>query len=146
MKRLTSLKSKTLINEGTESVRITPDIVVRLHDVGGKYSEIAFELENDIHWDFQESLRQVKKYKAKYEDTRVIIPEDYERYAPLYKNEGFSVYLWKAKRKWQCARCEAFTEKKGPTAPKCSNQKCKNNKSDDFRLVGLKDAEIEPYP
>ncbi len=56
-----------------EIVKITPDIVVRtkaptlVNTHGGPTmvspEEIAFEIENDLHWDFQESLRQTKKYK-----------------------------------------------------------------------------------
>ena len=125
-----------------EYVKMTPDIVVCLPE---EYKEVALEVENDISWDFQKSLRQVKKYKFKYKDTRVIIPEEYKRFAPLYKNEGFLVYLWKAKRKWQCLRCGTITPKQGPITPKCKNVDCNNKSRDQFILVGLKDADIEEY-
>jgi len=126
-----------------EFVKITPDIIVTIPQKDNR--QIAIELENDIHWDFGKSLRQVKKYKGKFPDTRIIIPEEYRRFAPLYKNEGFRVYLWKAIRRWQCLRCETVTEKKGPIQPKCKNEKCKNKSPNEFRLVGLKDTEIEEY-
>ena len=141
-----------------DPVNITPDIVIhiaqsessiRQTNDGGLVmgttpaTEIAIEIENDIHWDFQESLRQLKKYKRKYPDTRVIIPNEFERFAPLYKNEGFRVHLWKATRKWQCLRCGTENLKEGPVTPKCL--KCNNNSQNDYRLIGLKDAEIKEY-
>jgi hypothetical protein len=128
----------------TEVFKITPDIII---DIKQKFEKTAIEVENDIQWDFQKSLQQVKKYKQKFEDTRVIIPKDYERFAPLYKKEGFRVYLWKAKRRWQCLKCGMETVKEGPVTPKCSdsNPKCSNNNPNGFRLIGLKDTEIEEF-
>ena len=67
-----------------ELVQMTPDITVTVPPKYGK--QIALELENDIDWDFQKSLRKVKKYQIKFDDTRVIIPKKYEKIAPLYKN------------------------------------------------------------
>jgi hypothetical protein len=122
-----------------ELTYISPDIVV-----SGKFGAIAFELENDVQWDFMESLWQVKNYKRKFQ-TIVIIPKEYERFAPLYKNEGFKVHLWKANRKWQCLRCGAETIKEGPVIPKCSGSECNNHNPKEFRLVGLKDADIQEY-
>jgi hypothetical protein len=122
---------------------ITPDITVILPKEEQK--EIAIELENDVHWDFGESLRQIKKYKNRFKDVRVIIPEEYRRFAPLYKNESFRVFLWKAKRRWQCLRCGTETIKEGPVTPKCSNPKCNSNNPNEFRLIGLKDADVEEY-
>ena len=133
----------------TEIVKMTPDIVVRVENakLSGPLmlqpEEIAFEVENDIHWDFQESLRQAKKYKNIYRDTRVIVPLSFERFAPLYINEKIRVYLWNAKRSWECLRCGTVTDKEGPINPKC--QKCSNNSLNDFMLVGLKDTTIEEY-
>jgi hypothetical protein len=135
----------TIVSRTTEDINVTPDIVINLYDLGTNFSEIAFELENDIQWDFQESLRQIKKYKMRYPDTRVIIPEDYRRFAPLYKNEGITVYLWKAKRRWHCLRCGTETDKEGPVAPRCSKKSCDNKSLSDYRLIGLKDVEIEAY-
>jgi hypothetical protein len=139
-------------------VRMTPDITIWkkpesglkgiLKDVMkemviGPDEGIAVELENDIQWDFQSSLKQIKKYKGRFEDTRIIIPADFRRFAPLFKNEGFRVYLWYANRKWQCLKCGTETVKDGPVTPVCSNQTCKNHNQNDFRLVGLKDVRIE---
>ena len=121
---------------------MTPDIIVTIPSEPRK---IAIELENDIHWDFQQSLRQVKKYKNNFGDVRVIIPQKYIRFAPLYKNEGFRVYLWKAKRQWECLRCGTVTEKEGPIQPKCKNVKCKNKSRTEFTLIGLKGAEVYEY-
>lgn len=122
-----------------ESVKMTPDVTV---EIPHEHKEVAIELENDISWDFGKSLQQVKKYKIKFKDTRVIIPEEYKRFAPLYKHEGFRVYLWNAMRKWHCLRCGAITEKEGPVQPKC---KCKNKSRNDFRLVGVKEADVEEF-
>jgi hypothetical protein len=139
-------------------VKITPDMTIWrkpergwkaiLRDamkemVIGPESGTAIELENDIQWDFQSSLQQIKRYKGKFDDTRIIIPADFRRFAPLFKNEGFRVYVWTANRRWQCLRCGTETAKEGPVAPKCSNQDCKNHDQSDFRLIGLKDASIE---
>lgn len=64
--------------------KIMPDITVTIpHE---QERQIAIELENDVHWDFGKSLRQIKKYKDKFDDARVIIPKEYEKFAPLYKN------------------------------------------------------------
>lgn len=125
-----------------ETHRITPDITVY---VPREKREVAIELENDVQWDFGESLRQVKRYKDRFDDVRVIIPEEYKRFAPFYKNEGFRVYLWKAIRKWECLRCETITDKRGPVQPKCKNKTCGNKSRNEFRLIGLKDADIEEY-
>jgi hypothetical protein len=145
-------------NEKTNIVRITPDLTIKMKTkkdrkatmqdllkevIKGPEIGIAFELENDIHWDFQESLRQIKKYKGKFADTRIIIPNDFKRFAPLYKHEGFRVYLWKAKRRWECLRCGYENESEGPITPKC--QQCKNNSPNEFRLIGLKDISINEF-
>lgn len=143
-----------------EIVKMTPDITIWrkpekgwksvLKDVMkqmvvGPEAGIALELENDIQWDFQSSLKQIKKYKGKFRDTRIIIPADFSRYAPLYKKEGFRVYLWDAKRRWQCLKCGTETVKQGPIVPVCSNSTCKAHGQNDFRLIGLKDAIIEEF-
>jgi hypothetical protein len=123
-----------------ERTYISPDIVV-----SGKFGAIAIELENDIKWDFGESLRQVKKYKNKFGDVRVIIPEIYKRFVPLYKNEGFRVYLWKAKRKWQCLRCRTINISESHVPPRCEDKGCENKSRDEFDLIGLKDTDIYEY-
>jgi hypothetical protein len=149
--------------------KMTPDVLVtiseaeRRHQVyntpdGGlvvadTQKQIAIELETDINWDFGESLRQVKKYRKKFK-TLVIIPKAYERFAPLYINEGFRVYLWKATRKWQCMRCGKTTYTKRTLKPQCNQTlyvkvktKAKRQKitcnSKEQRLIGIKNATFE---
>jgi hypothetical protein len=132
----------------SKMIPMTPDIMAKVVSIeGGKRQivTIAIELENDLQWDFGESLRQLRKYKLNFKDTRIIIPNDYERFAPLYKKAGFRVYLWKAKRRWQCLKCGTETTKEGPVIPKCSNAKCGNHSQNEFRLVGLKDAVLEEF-
>ena len=136
-------RGNTLMELKTEVVKIAPDITVTLPQE--KNRQIAIELENDVHWDFQESLRQVKRYKGKFDDTRVIIPKEYEKFAPLYKNEDFRVWIWTAKRKWQCLRCGTINVKEGPFPPKCKGKTCKSKNLSDYRLIGLEDAHIEEY-
>lgn len=119
---------------------MAPDILVK--DLNSK-KVTAVELENDIQWDFGQSLRQVKKYKRAMKwDVVVIIPKEYERFAILYKNEGFRVWLWKATRLWQCLRCGTITEEERTVKPKCPNKECKSNEQ---RLKGLKDVTFEEY-
>jgi hypothetical protein len=117
-----------------------PDIFVELTKTKQKF---VIELENDIHWDFQDSLRQVKKYKLEIENTIIIIPKEYQRFAPLYKNEGIRVFLWEAKRVWQCFQCKTNQENEGQIAYQCL--KCKNKNQNDFRLIGLKDTKIDEF-
>lgn len=121
---------------------MTPDILVTTQ--GTQPKQIAIELENDIKWDFGKSLRQVKKYQQKF-DTRAIIPYEYERFAPLYKNEGVRVWLWQAERTWKCLRCGTITVNKSRVPPQCKNDKCKNNRRDEFDLVGLENADFNEY-
>ena len=130
-----------------EYSKMTPDITIIF---SREPTTIAIELENDIKWDFQASLRQLKKYTKMFSDTRIIIPKEYTRFAPLYKKEGFRVYLWKAKRRWQCLRCGTINENESRIPPQCKGKntegkKCKNKSRDEFDLVGLKDTKIEEY-
>jgi len=144
-------------NEETKIVTMTPDITiwkkpargwkalvkdVMKEMIVGPEEGIAIELENDIQWDFQSSLKQVKKYKEKFQDTRIIIPEDFRRFAPLYRNEGFRVYLWTTERVWNCLKCGKDTVGRGPIVPKCE---CGSHNPSDFRLVGLRNTEITEY-
>ena len=134
-------------------VKITPDILIRLpssnntlqnnQNLSSDFKQfVAIEIENDIHWDFKKSLRKLKRYKIRFPDTRVIIPKDYSRFSPFYINEGIKVYLWSAKRVWQCLKCETETVIEGLTIPKCSKPKCKSHKQNEFRLIGLKDTTL----
>jgi len=127
-------------------IPMTPDIMTKIFSPEEHETKtVVIELENDLQWDFGESLRQLRKYKLNFKDTRIIIPKDYERFAPLYKKAGFRVFLWNAMRRWQCLRCGNETIKEGPVIPKCSNTKCGNHSQNEFRLIGLKDAVIEEF-
>ena len=76
---------------------ITPDITVTLRTFPAE-AKVLIEVETDMDLDFGMSLQQVKRYKKKYPGVIVVIPKEYERFVPLYKNEGFRVYLWRATR------------------------------------------------
>jgi hypothetical protein len=158
IEKFTAYTQKLGTGKNTEFdiVKITPDILVRissskinsesnntLNSNSEKY--IALEIENDLHWDFKKSLRKLKKYKRRFPDTRVLIPKEYERFAPFYVNEGIQVYLWKAKRRWQCMKCGSETAIEERVTPKCSKPKCKHNKQNEFRLVGLKNMIIDEF-
>lgn len=134
------------IPEQAVAVTMTPDVVVTklnltLEEKETDRRNVAIELETDEDFDFGNSLRQIKKYQNKFNDVRVIIPIEYEKFVPLYKNEGFRVYFWKAIRKYQCLRCKNETEIEGPFEPKC--KKC--NKYSKHRLIGLKDAKFDEF-
>lgn len=118
---------------------MTPDIILtRLKPLTGERPKVVIEVETDIDFDFAKSLRQVKKYKKITPDVRMVIPKEYERFAPLYKNEGFLVWFWKAKREYECLRCRSTTQIEGPYEPKCNN--CQ--KYTKHKLVGLIDADF----
>jgi len=126
-------------------IEMTPDIVVTNLSSGKK---TAIEVEGDINWDFAHSLRQVKKYKRnsrEFQDVVVIIPKRYERFARLYKKEGFRVYLWKATRIWECMQCGNVMEDERTTKPRCSSKDCNSTEQ---TLKGLKEESkdiFEPF-
>ena len=77
--------SKTAI-----AYQMVPDIVATRISDG--YS-LVIEVENDIKWDFSDSLRQIKKYikhlsfgKIQTRDFLTIIPKAYERFVQMYGN------------------------------------------------------------
>lgn len=118
---------------------MTPDIVVtRLKPLRGETPKVVIEVETDIAFDFAKSLRQVKKYKKITPDVHVVIPKEYDDFAPLYKSQGFRIWFWKAKRKYECLRCKSTTEIEGPYKPRCST--C--NKYIKHRLVDLVNADF----
>jgi hypothetical protein len=124
----------------TVSEYMTPDIIVtKLKPAAGEASTVIIEVETDEAFDFAQSLRQIKKYRRISPDVRVVIPKEYEKFAPLYANEGFRVWFWKAKRVIECLRCRNQTDVEGPYEPKCSG--C-GNKSTKHRLIDLKDIEF----
>ena len=158
LEKFTSYTQKLGYGEHTELdiVKVSPDILIKLPSLNNTLKNIqninqdlkqfvVIEIENDIHWDFKKSLRKLKRYKVRFPDTRVIIPKDYERFAPFYINEEIKVYLWNAKRRWQCLKCETETVIEGLAIPKCSKPKCKSHKQNEFRLKGLKDTTITEF-
>ena len=134
------------ITENFETIAtITPDIVVmnlNSKDMIVSNRESAIELENDIQWDFADSLRQIRKYGEEFKDVVVIIPKEYERFASLYKNEGFRVWFWKAIRVWECMQCGTITEERRTVKPRCSGKNCNSTEQ---RLKGLKDTQFEEF-
>ena len=127
--------------------RIIPDILITIapHAHKERQKEVLIELENDVKWDFADSLRQMKLYKKiktsdKEKEVIGLIPKIYERFVPLYYNEGIPVWLWSATRIWECMNCGTHTEKILTTKPKCSNSDCNSNA---LRLRGLKDVKFE---
>lgn len=134
------------ITENFETIAtITPDIVVmnlNSKDMIVSNRESAIELENDIQWDFADSLRQIRKYGEEFKDVVVIIPKEYERFASLYKNEGFRVWFWKVIRVWECMQCGTITEERRTVKPRCSDKNCN---STELRLKGLKDTQFEEF-
>jgi len=119
-------------------VRMSPDIVI--HSISPSKTT-AIELENDEHWDFGHSLRQVRKYKrnSAFEEVVVVIPKKYERFAILYANQGFKVYLWKATRLMECNKCGEGPSDNKPT--KCKTANCKG----ELELIGIKDVDFMPF-
>jgi translation initiation factor IF-1 len=119
-------------------VRMSPDIVV--HSISPSKT-IAVELESDKDWDFGHSLRQIRKYKrnSDFQEVVVVIPKKYERFAILYSNQGFKVYLWKATRLWECDKCGEGPSDNRPT--KCKTVNCKG----ELELKGIKDVEFMPF-
>lgn len=119
-------------------VRMAPDIFVHDKSSGKTY---AIELENDEHWDFGHSLRQVKKYRRNhdFDEVVVIIPKKHERFAPLYVKEGFRVYLWNAERVFECKICHKGRNPKHPS--KCETMDCKG----ELELIGVKNVEFIPF-
>lgn len=119
-------------------VRMSPDIVV----TSIKPSKTtAIEMESDTNWDFGHSLRQIRKYKRNkaFQDVVVIIPKKYERFAILYSNQGFRVYLWEATRLWECQKCGRIVE--GNNARKCKTPNCRG----EYEFKGIKDVEFTPF-
>jgi|WetSurMetagenome_2_1015567.scaffolds.fasta_scaffold51131_2 hypothetical protein len=119
-------------------VRMSPDIFVHDND---KSKNIAIELENDEHWDFGHSLRQVRKYRKSkdFDEVVVIIPKKYERFAILYAKHSFRVYLWKATRVFGCNVCGQV--QKIMPSKKCIDKDCIG----EVELTGVKEVEFTPF-
>ena len=132
---------------GGSLVLATPDIVVffkqRESDSKNPYANppihgYAIEIENDIQWDFSDSLRQIKKYFQGYYPI-VIIPKIYERYKEPYEHEKIDVWLWSAKRIWECMDCGDILQSDKTGKPK----KCLGCNSNQLRLKGISDFLLE---
>jgi hypothetical protein len=103
----------------------------------------AFELVTDIDFDVGKKLEQLNRYKREYEDTRVIIPEEYkEDYAQLFSINDIVVHVWKGTRRWKCKKCGHVTEvKESSMQPnRCSFE---SDKKTDLYFIGLKDAQFK---
>jgi len=125
-----------------EYIKMSPDVVATNLKSN---KTTAVEVETDMQWDFAHSLQQLNKYKGNrkdFQDVVVIIPKRYERFAPLYEEQGFQVHLWEATRIWECVRCGNATEEKRTIKPKCSSQDCNSTEQ---VLKGLKESSREIF-
>lgn len=135
------------ISTGITLEEMDPDIIVDLmgHDEATTERRTAVEVESDIQWDFMRSLRQVKRYRDSrlFQDVVVVIPEEYERFAVLYGNEGFKVHLWKATRIWECMQCGNIVFEQRPLInPRCLRKSCAKGEQ---RFKGLKDVSFRAW-
>ena len=135
----------TLVWAGSKDLA-TPDITVffkeRIRDSKNPYANppilgYAIEIENDIQWDFADSLRQIKKYFQGYYPI-VIIPKIYERFKALYEHEKIDVWLWSSNRVWECMECGNIQINEKTGKPNCT--KCCSNQ---LRLKGISDFKLE---
>lgn len=123
--------------------QMTPDLVVtRLRPQQGEPLTAVVEVETDVDFDFGASMRQIKKYRKISREIHVIIPKAEENFAPLYRNEGFRVWLWEATRIWECMRCGAVKEENRKLQPRCSERSCGSSEQ---KLKGLKDAKFTDF-
>lgn len=110
---------------------LAPDILVYFRDKQAR----AIEIESDTGFDFDQSMRQIQKYKKKYRAI-VVIPKMHEKYASLYENDNIKTFLWSGSRIWQCYNCkEEIHPEKGETGyskPKCT--KCNTNEVRLYRI------------
>ena len=114
---------------------MSPDILV---DRPGK-RQMVIEIESDVGFDFDQSMRQIQKYKKKY-DVKVVIPKIYDRFAPLYLNDNIQVFLWSATRAWMCNECGQYVPVDRPFKPRCTNIHCK---SGDMMLSKLQNFDLK---
>ena len=119
---------------------VAPDLVVTV--LGKEKKRFAIELETGMPFDVGKTLRQVKKYTELFEVVVLMMPEEGERYAPIFKNEGIRVYLWTATRDYQCMSCRKHTFDVTSIKPKCSQCKASQRA---LRYFGIKDAKFEEY-
>ena len=122
-----------LVSDGNFSTKLSVDLKEKgcvdvvltypkrpvLHQIGDSgvlgtegTSDIAFELITDIDFDAGKKLEQVNRYKKGFHDVRVIIPEEYNSYAPLFSMNDVKVHTWTGTRKWKGKYCDHITEVK----------------------------------
>ena len=135
-----------------QTIDMIPDVVVTINPsaIPERQVRVIIELENDYDWDFQSSLRQIKKYKNYFyrgaqfrREFIAIIPKSYERFVRLYRNEVIPVWLWSATRVWECMRCGKIIENDKIIKPKCTEKKCGSN---EVGLKGIINVIFEPTP
>ena len=127
-----------LIHERSRNwVSMSPDIVANKKN--GR--SVAIEVESDIKYDFDNSMRQIRKYLEYYDETKIVIPEEYERFAHLYENEGVEVFIWSGARIWYCMECD----NKFDNIHKI-NVRCPGCNSNQLNVVDILDFDIKIHP
>ena len=110
-----------------------------------KVKYVALELATDIaFWSDGPGkiLEKLNRYKREYEDTRVIIPEEYkEEYAELFYMNDIGIHVWKGTRRWKCKKCGkiSYDEHSSMKPYSCSSNSCN---SQQLYFVDLKDVEF----
>jgi len=99
-------------------------------------NDIAFELVTDIDFDAGKKLEQVNRYKQGYHDVRVIIPEEYNSYSPLFSMNDVTVHTWTGTRRWKGKYCEHITEVKDSSEQPIECISCEKR---ELYFVGFKD-------
>jgi len=118
---------------------MSPDILV---SIPNKMIQ-AIEIESDTGFDFDQSMRQIQKYKKKYR-VKVVIPKTYEKFAELYENDGIKAYLWSGIRVWRCLNCGTdIKPTKGETGYKKPN--CEKCGTKEVRLYRVQNFSLKPY-
>lgn len=110
-----------------------------------KAKYVALELVTDIAlWSNGPGkiLEKVNRYKREYEDTRVIIPQEYEeQYADLFATNDIGIHIWKGTRCWKCKKCEkiSYDEHSSMKPHSCGSNSCN---SQQLYFVDLKDVKF----
>lgn len=111
-----------------------------------KVKYVALELVTDIaFWSNGPGkiLEKVNRYKREYEDTRVIIPEEYkEEYGELFYTNDVGIHSWKGTRCWKCKKCERITydEHSSMKPYSCDSGSCNSR---ELYFVDLKDVKFK---
>lgn len=99
-------------------------------------NDIALELITDIDFDAGKKLEQVNRYKQGYRDVRVIIPEEYNSYSPLFLMNDVKVHTWTGTRRWKGKYCGHITEVKDSSEQPIKCSQCNKN---ELFFIGYKD-------